>query len=262
MFCALTGGVRQGGIGRNPPGWMGAKGSTAYNGQGLDKEADMGRIWKMALMWGLAWLAVLPGWAAEGNEKACAAPLSGLAYVCACGSVEAVREGLALVTDVNAEENGLTPLSAAAAYNADPEVARVLLAAGADVNRRAGPDKRTALHQALLTNPKAREVAAVLLAAGADVYALDRFRYTPIDLAVSGHYRNGAFDGNPREELILLLLEAASRAPFTMPSGDRRSFMTRKLRQYDINMGYGWRDSDVVEAFIRLGADERAMKDR
>lgn len=222
----------------------------------------MGRKWGIALVWGLAWLAGLPGWAAENGGKACIVPLSGFGYICACGSVEAVREALASGVDPDAEKDGMTPLSAAAAYNADPEVAQILLSAGAAVNRQAGPDKRTALHQALLTNPKAREVAAVLLAAGADVYALDRFRYTPIDFAVSGHYRNGAFDGNPREDLILLLLEAASRAPFTMPAGDRRSFMTRKLRQYDINMGYGWRDSDVVEAFIRLGADERVMKDR
>lgn len=222
----------------------------------------MGRKWGIVLVWGLAWLAALPGWAAEGGGKVCAAPFSGFGYVCACGSVEAVKEALALGADPNTQEDGMTPLSAAAAYNADPEVARVLLAAGAAVNRQAGPDKRTALHHALLTNPKAREVAAVLLAAGADVYAMDRFRYTPIDFAVSGHYRNGAFDANPREELILLLLDAAERAPFTMPSGDRRSFMTRKLRQYDINMGYGWRDSDVVAAFIRLGADERVMKDR
>lgn len=222
----------------------------------------MGRKWGIALVWGLAWLAGLPGWATENGVKACIAPLSGFGYICACGRVEAVREALASGADPNAEKDGMTPLSAAAAYNADPEVAQILLSAGAAVNRQAGPDKRTALHQALLTNPKAREVAAVLLAAGADVYALDRFRYTPIDFAVSGHYRNGAFDGNPREDLILLLLDAASRAPFTMPAGDRRSFMTRKLRQYDINMGYGWRDSDVVEAFIRLGADERVMKNR
>lgn len=231
-------------------------------GKAGKQERSMGRKWGIALVWGLAWLAGLPGWAAESGGDTCAVPLSGFGYICACGSVDAVREALALGADPNAEEGGMPPLSAAAAYNANPEVAQVLLLAGAAVNRQAGPERRTALHHALLTNPKTREVAAVLLAAGADVYALDRFRYTPIDFAVSGHYRDGAFDGNPREELILLLLEAARHAPFTMPGGDRRSFMTRKLRQYDINMGYGWRDSDVVEAFVRLGADERVMKDR
>ncbi|MCM1512929.1 MAG: ankyrin repeat domain-containing protein [Oxalobacter formigenes] len=223
----------------------------------------MGWRWGVSLVWGLVWLIGLPGWAADnGSGKVCDVPLSGFGYVCACGSAEAVKEALASGADPNAVKEGMPPLYAAAAYNADPEVTRALLLAGAMVNRQAGPDRRTALHQALLTNPAAREVAAVLVAAGADVYALDRFRYTPIDFAVSGRYRNGAFDGNPREELILLLLKAAERAPFTMPAGDRRSFMTKKLRQYDINMGYGWRDSDVVEAFIRLGADERVMKDR
>ena len=42
----------------------------------------------------------------------------------------------------------------------------------------------------------------------------------------------------------------------------RKSFMTKKLQQYDINMGHGWRDRDVLAAFISLGADERVMKDR
>ncbi len=190
--------------------------------------------------------------------------LKGFLYICAYGTSEDVKK--ALTAGANAQlgnqSSDLPPLSAAASYNPDPKVIELLLDAGADINQVSGKENRTALHYALMTNPDAYSVVETLLVANPDIYVLDRFLYTPIDFAISGHYRNGAFDANPREDLILLLLEAAKRLPYTMQRGDRKSFMTKKLRQYDINMGEGWRDRDVLAAFISLGADERVMKDR
>lgn len=192
-------------------------------------------------------------------------PLKGFFYICAYGRYEEVKKALDAGADPHAgnpEYDNLPPLAIAAAYNPDPKVIETLLLAGVNVNQVSGKDKRTALHFALMTNSQADQIVEALLAADPDIYAQDRFFYTPIDFAVSGNYRDGAFDANPREDLILLLLSAAERLPFTMQRGDRKSFMTKKLQQYDINMGYGWRDKDVVNAFIRLGADERIMKDR
>ncbi len=191
--------------------------------------------------------------------------LNGFFYICAYGHREDVEKALKAGADPKSgsqQNDGMPPLSIAAAYNPDPEVIEVLLLAGADINQASGKNNRTALHYALMTNPDAYSVVEVLLTADPDIYAQDRFLYTPIDFAISGNYRDGAFDANPREDLILLLLEAAKRLPFTMQRGNRKSFMTKKLQQYDINMGHGWRDRDVLAAFTSLGADERVMKDR
>ncbi len=239
----------------------------------------MGRGWRGILAAG-AWLffAAQPVWVMADNaavediarqlrearrKKADGEDLSGFYYICAYGQKTDVEKALAAGADPKAADkahDGMPPLAIAAAYNPDPGVIGALLAAGAAVNQASGKDNRTALHYALLTNPKAEPVVGALLMADADVYALDRFQYTPIDFAISGRYRNGAFDGNPREELTLMLLRSAERLPFTLPRGDRKTFMTKKLQQYDVNMGYGWRDGDVIEAFKRLGADERIMK--
>uniref|UniRef100_A0A0G4GPD1 Uncharacterized protein n=1 Tax=Chromera velia CCMP2878 TaxID=1169474 RepID=A0A0G4GPD1_9ALVE len=70
-----------------------------------------------------------------------------------------------------------------------------LLAFGVDVNGKAGPDGRTALHMAAENNK--RDVLTLLLLRGADVDVRDKFGMTPLHLAV----RHG------RKEICTILLE-------------------------------------------------------
>jgi hypothetical protein len=225
-----------------------------------------------------ACLAASPVWSASGNtvidgierqvresrkQKPEPVRMTGFFYICAYGSKADVEKALAAGADPKAGDpahNGISPLAVAASYNPDPGVITALLAAGADVNQPLKPDNRTPLHLALMTNPVALPVVQALLAANPNIYAQDRFFYIPLDFAISGNYRNGAFDADPREDLILLLLEASERLPYTMKNISRKSLMTRKMKQYDINLGYGRRDKDVMNAFRRLGADERALQ--
>lgn len=239
----------------------------------------MRRKWSGALATGLLVLfAAMPVWGETGGvviedierqvrqarrKKADDLPLKGFDYICAYGSAADVEKALAAGANPkagNRENADMPPLAIAASFNPDPGVIQALVAAGADPGQASGREKRMPLHYAIMTNPKAEKVVGALLLADADVYALDRYGATPIDFAINGHYRHGAFDANPREELLLMLLKTAERLPFTMPKGDRKTFMTKKLQQYDINMGRGWRDGDVIDAFKRLGADERIMK--
>lgn len=239
----------------------------------------MRRKWSGTLAVGLlALFAAMPSWGETGGtviddierkvrqvrqKKSDDMPLKGFFYICAYGSAADVEKALAAGADPkagNPANDGMLPLATAAAYNPDPGVIQALVAAGVNPSQPSGKEKRTPLHFAIMTNPKAERAVGALLLVDADVYAVDRFQSTPIDFAINGNYRNGAFDANPREELLLMLLRTAERLPFTMPKGDRNSFMTKKLQQYDINMGRGWRDGDVIDAFKRLGADERIMK--
>lgn len=239
----------------------------------------MRRGWSGVLATGLLVLfASMPAWGQTGSaviedierqvrqtrrKQSNDIPLKGFFYICAYGSAADVEKALAAGADPKAgdpDNDNMPPLATAASSNPDPGVIQALVAAGADPGEASGKDRRTPLHFAIMTNPRAEKVVGALLLADADVYALDRFQSTPIDFAINGNYRNGAFDANPREELLLMLLRTAERLPFTMPRGDRKSFMTKKLRQYDINMGRGWRDGDVIDAFKRLGADERIIK--
>jgi len=239
----------------------------------------MKRKWGSVLAGGFFTLSVfMPVWGQDNSsavdeiaqqvrlarkKKEDAPALKGFSFICAYGTADDVKKALAVGADAGAGDpayDEMLPLAIAAAHNPDPAVVPELLAAGANVSQPSGREGRTPLHFALMTNPDAVAVVGALLLADADVYALDRFQSTPIDFAINGNYRNGAFNANPREELLLMLLKTAERLPFTMPKGDRKTFMTRKLRQYDINMGRGWRDGDVVSAFKYLGADERVMR--
>lgn len=74
-----------------------------------------------------------------------------------------------------------TPLHVAAAHNEDPEVAAVLLAAGADLHAR-GYEGETPLSQAAGNDNPA--VAALLLEAGADVHARGSTGWTVLHEAV------------------------------------------------------------------------------
>lgn len=88
--------------------------------------------------------------------------------------------------DINAMSSSGTPLFC----SQTPEMARFLISAGADLNRR-GIHEQTFLHflsfRATIycgeVEKHRREIAEVLLSSGADINALDSMRRTPLDLA-------------------------------------------------------------------------------
>ena len=116
-------------------------------------------------------------------------------------SPEVIRLLLKAGADVNAkDEYGNTPLHPAAA-GSTPEVISVLLKAGADVNAKDDEWGSTPLHNAALQNENP-EVMSVLLKAGADVNAKDdEWGNTPL-------YDAARANENP--EVISVLLKAGA----------------------------------------------------
>ncbi|MBV9300893.1 MAG: ankyrin repeat domain-containing protein [Acidobacteriaceae bacterium] len=84
------------------------------------------------------------------------------------------------------DDSGDTPLCCAATYGRK-DVAKLLLARGADVNAKGGHGT-TPLHDAALLGHK--DVAELLLASGADVRATDTFGMTPLHRAADSGLRD------------------------------------------------------------------------
>lgn len=97
-------------------------------------------------------------------------------------------------------ENGVTPLHLAVAFNTEPKVIRVLLAAGADITLR---DKygKTPMHLAAGKNSQPRIIEA-LLNAGADIENRSDGGLTALHWAAIG---------NPQSTVIKLLLRAGAQ---------------------------------------------------
>jgi ankyrin repeat protein len=93
------------------------------------------------------------------------------------GNIEAVKQHLDAGANVNAKEDGETPLHMAA-LSGPKEVAELLIAKGADVNAK-DEDGVTPLHWT-----ETEEIAELLIAAGADVNAMDNSGDTPLDTAI------------------------------------------------------------------------------
>jgi hypothetical protein len=120
---------------------------------------------------------------------------------------EVAKVLLANGAQVNVRGNdGMTPLHRAAEHN-KPEVAKVLLANGAQVNVR-GNDGMTPLHRAAEHNKP--EVAKVLLANGAQVNVRDKYGRTALDRAM-GFGRVCACCGASSEIRALLRQHGAKR---------------------------------------------------
>lgn len=103
----------------------------------------------------------------------------------ATGHVDVVRALLAAGTPVDVwDEGGHTPLYAVAnecGSDAGPDVVRVLVEAGADVNASSGVTRATPLHMAARRGHVA--IAKALLECGAEVDARDRNGCTPLERA-------------------------------------------------------------------------------
>lgn len=105
---------------------------------------------------------------------------------------------------VNAySHDGWTPLHLAAFFGHE-ELARLLIARGADVNARSRSERfarsNTPLHAAAANSRTA--IAELLLSAGADVNARDGSGFTPLALAAS----------NKNDLMVILLLERGAQA--------------------------------------------------
>ena len=100
------------------------------------------------------------------------------------GNIEAVKQHIAAGTDVNAKDDGVTPLHSAATYGRK-EIAEPLIANGADVNAKRD-DGWTPLHYAALFGEK--EIAELLIAKGAKVNAKNKNDNTPLDKAIKENH--------------------------------------------------------------------------
>lgn len=187
-------------------------------------------------------------------------PVKDFYLLCLEGSVQDVQKALDAGADPQAgdpEHGGTPPLSMAAGKNQDPDVIRALLKAGADVNHVGKNYGRTALHQAVLFNQNAIPVVKALLEAPKiDLYVFDIKDSIPLDYAIAGTITNDFFDGKPREDLMLLLLEASQRAPFPLDI-KKGAFFGKRYNRYmhAFNYGEGKPNPKVIAAFKKLGVD-------
>jgi len=114
------------------------------------------------------------------------------------GTAQDVQRQIAGGADVNAgDDDGWTPLMAAAGYNARPEVIQLLLKAGADVNAW-DSTSMTALSWAAMRSSNPR-VISIILEAGADAESRDVGGDTPLMFAA--RY-------NPNRAVLATLLAA------------------------------------------------------
>jgi ankyrin repeat protein len=215
---------------------------------------------------------------ADMARKASEIPLKGFYFICAYGATENVQAALAAGANPNAGDvaHGYTPpLSLAAGNNTDPGVSRVLLEAGADINFVGKTFERTALHQAVLFNKNALSVAQELLKWNPDIYVVDRSYKDVFHHALSGKPIHDSatpgqftFDGIPRNDILLLLLEASERLPYsgkefyTKKEIGREKFFTGLLNLYMSAFEYKNRENmspAVIDAFAKSGALAEAV---
>ena len=188
---------------------------------------------------------------ADVHARAFFLDLTALHRAAESGTADAVRALLEAGADPNAWATGFsadwgwgwTPLHLAARSNPDPEVARALLEAGADLAARSNESYRAGdspLHYAgENANP---DVAALLLDAGADVNALSAAHRTPLHEAA-------AYASSPR---VIELLVAAGA---DVNARDRSGYTPLHSAAW-----YNHRPA-IAAALIAAGADVNAQDD-
>ncbi|MGB0550949.1 MAG: ankyrin repeat domain-containing protein, partial [Limisphaerales bacterium] len=87
------------------------------------------------------------------------------------GNIEVVKQHLAAGTDVNAKNEGMTPLHWVA-YKCNSEIIELLIAKGADVNVKCEAEY-TPLHHAVQDGVNFEKIVKLLIANGADVNVED-----------------------------------------------------------------------------------------
>jgi WD40 repeat protein len=121
--------------------------------------------------------------AAQPEPPTAEAPDISIHLAAGTGNIEAVKQHLDAGTDVNAKDDGWTPLHNATGEGRK-EIVELLLTNGADVNAKADTSG-TPLHYAAIRGYK--EIAELLITKGAEVNAKMKsvgLYYTPLDLAL------------------------------------------------------------------------------
>jgi len=98
------------------------------------------------------------------------------------GNIEAVKQHIAVGTDINAKSNTKSQYTHlfVAAFKGHREIAELLIANGADVHAK---DMRGATSLLIATMFGRTEVVELLISKGADMNAKDRLGRTPLDTA-------------------------------------------------------------------------------
>jgi hypothetical protein len=127
------------------------------------------------------------------------APDISIHQAAAKGNIEAVKQHLAAGADVNAKAGiGWTPLHHAA-RTGHKEIVELLIDKGADVNVK-NEWGWTPLHHAA-----SKEIAELLIANGADMNAMNDEGETPLDWASTGYENEPPEDKIARKETTILL---------------------------------------------------------
>ena len=168
--------------------------------------------------------------------------------LCESGTVKQIRQAIKAGADVNSIVRfgciELMALMKAAGHNENPEVCKVLIEAGANVNTRT-KDGSTALMMAAEFNENP-EVCKVLIEAGADINATMRDGLTALITAAN-------YNKNPEVFYLLLDFNATVDVRCRSLSGPRTTGLS-----YSIGCNCKPR---VVSMFIEAGADVNARDD-
>jgi ankyrin repeat protein len=174
------------------------------------------------------------------------------------GKLEAVKQRLAIGTDVNAkDDHEWTPLHSAA-FNGHKEIVKLLIAKGAEVNAKAG-NGMTPLRYVAQEGHK--EIAELLISEGADVNAKGDDGITPLHRAV-GH----------KEVAELLIAKGAEVNAKAGSQGKTPLDLAKRLGQsetIDLLRKHGGKygtfigaaeggDIDTVKMFLDAGTDVNA----
>ena len=194
---------------------------------------------------------LLDRWAKE-LEKV---PFRGFFLIAFVGSAADMEKALQAGADPNAgdpDHGGTPPLSLAAGSNQDPGVITALIKAGANVNHVGKYYQRTPLHMAVIFNKNPVPVVQALLAAKPNIYLNDTQYMTPLEYAIAGTIQGDSFDGVPRHDIILTLLQAVPTLPVSLDKKEYDRYFAYTYEKY--LSGAGKPNPEVVKAFQALGA--------
>lgn len=125
------------------------------------------------------------------------------------GALDAVRDLASQGADLNAKENGKTPLHVAL-FHGHEDAAQWLIEHGADVNARDGSG-RTPLHYAVWQNQQ--EIASALLTQGADAQAVDN---NGVSVLGAAGYTGGADVSAEAEPGMVVCIDPGKKGGLTV----------------------------------------------
>ena len=135
-----------------------------------------------------------------------------------------------------------------AIYWSDPEIVRLLVEAGADVNAAEGSGGNTPLHEAVAQGNG--EIVKILVAAGADVNAEGFMGHTPLTLAAE----EGA------KEIMRILLRPGLDAGTSADGEDKEAASTPSIGSGALFTAIENDDVEMVRLLVEAGADVNAAE--